>query len=166
MPRPELFLSYARASDPSFAFLERLEPALREMGAFPRRDVDITFGEQWEPTLLRWLRTCHGAVVLVTPEALQSEWCTKEVRHLLDRFERSVQSGQDRFVVVPVLLGVSWTTVLATPVFDALGAFQSLEDHGDEVERVLPSSLVRMNPLSLARTNPPGVGDRVSGELA
>jgi hypothetical protein len=48
MPRPKIFISYARGSSASITELMTLEPALEQAGFEPFRDVNIILGDEWE----------------------------------------------------------------------------------------------------------------------
>jgi TIR domain len=62
----------------------------------------IRAGNLWRPKLYRWLAECGGAVLILTQEALASEWVRKEATILLWR-----QALGSRVVVIPLLIGVS-----------------------------------------------------------
>lgn len=72
MPKPRIFLSYARASKASVEKIDALKPRLTEKGFESLQDVEIELGTNWEPRLREWLAGCHGAVVFVSAEALTS----------------------------------------------------------------------------------------------
>ncbi|MCP3961522.1 MAG: toll/interleukin-1 receptor domain-containing protein [bacterium] len=59
-------------------------------------------GDVWQDGLHQALRTCSGAVILLSPEALESGWVLKEATILSWRVFMS-----ERLIVVPVMLGVS-----------------------------------------------------------
>ena len=125
MPIPHIFLSYSHQCSFTAKLLPRLEETLRQAGAHPLRDQRIPLGEAWEPTLLKWLSTCHGAVVVLSPEALRSPWCQKEVQHLLHRRLAAEGSASDRFDVFPILVGgLTWEVVRQANDFAGLAAFQ------------------------------------------
>jgi hypothetical protein len=62
----------------------------------------IKAGNLWRPKLYRWLAECGGAVLLLTEQALASEWVRKEATILLWR-----QALGSHVVVVPLLIGIS-----------------------------------------------------------
>ncbi|MEM7356497.1 MAG: toll/interleukin-1 receptor domain-containing protein, partial [Acidobacteriota bacterium] len=68
----------------------------------------LTAGDVWQDGLHQNLRSCAGAVLLLSPEALESDWVLKEATILSWR----VFLGE-RLVLVPVLLGVSRNDLVA-----------------------------------------------------
>jgi TIR domain len=62
----------------------------------------IKAGNLWRPKLYGWLAECSGAVLLLTEQALTSEWVGKEATILLWR-----QALGSRVIVIPLLIGVS-----------------------------------------------------------
>jgi hypothetical protein len=74
----------------------------------------IQAGDLWRPMLYRWLAECGGAVLLLTKQALASEWVRKEATILLWRHALG-----SNVIVIPVLIGVSQS--------DAEAAFPTIE---------------------------------------
>ena len=62
----------------------------------------IRAGNLWRPKLYRWLAECAGAVLLLTEQALTSDWVRKEATILLWRHALG-----SRVIVIPLLIGVS-----------------------------------------------------------
>jgi len=127
----------ARAERLAFArgFRDDLHQRLH---ADPRFDVfldvrgGLAAGDVWQDGLHRALRDCRGAVLLLSPEALESGWVLKEATILSWR----VFLGEP-IKVVPVLLGVSETD-LGGKGFGAinLGAIQCVKvDKADDAHR-------------------------------
>jgi hypothetical protein len=65
-------------------------------------EAGIKAGDLWRPKLYRWLAECGGAVLLLTEQALASDWVRKEATILLWR--RALGS---RVIVIPLLIGTS-----------------------------------------------------------
>jgi tetratricopeptide (TPR) repeat protein len=125
MPKPGVFISYARSSVVSVERIAALKPALENAGFAVLHDVGITPGDDWENTLEKWLSTCHGAVVFVSPEALSSEWVAREVATL---FKRRQGLGSERMRIIPIAIGeLDWNDLvkkLADHLFAPLLAVQ------------------------------------------
>ena len=97
----------ARAARLAFSRLLR-DTLATELGKQPRFSVFLDVrgglkpGEIWQDGLHRALRTCSAAVILLTPESLESGWVLKEATILSWRvFLR------EPLVLVPIVLGVS-----------------------------------------------------------
>lgn len=68
----------------------------------------IRVGNLWLPKLYGWLAECGGAVLLLTEQALASDWVRKEATILLWR-----QALGSRVVIIPLLIGVTEDDVRA-----------------------------------------------------
>ena len=77
----------------------------------------IRAGNLWRPKLYRWLAECAGAVLLLTEQALTSDWVRKEATILLWRHALG-----SRVVVIPLLVGVSQQDV--ETAFPAIEIFE------------------------------------------
>jgi hypothetical protein len=62
----------------------------------------IRAGNLWRPKLYRWLAECGGAVLLLTQQALASDWVRKEATILLWRHALGA-----RVIVIPLLIGTT-----------------------------------------------------------
>lgn len=145
--RSSVFISHSSRDDPFATVLRR-----RLVSAFDARGLDAWLDEQrlgpgarWRAEIYRHLVNCSGAVLLLSPEALESPWVRKEATILSFR-----GSLNRRLRVVPVLLGgVSKDDVEAA--FPAL----YLEDHqfatagerdADEVAAAVADKFGQQNP--------------------
>src|SRR4051812_34070242 len=123
--RPSIFLSHSckdrdlappeglsagerRRRADRLAFARRLRKSLAErLDATGRYDVwldvrgGLQAGQDWRHGIHRALRGCAGAVILLSPEALESGWVLKETTILTWRAFLGEQ-----ILVIPVLLGV------------------------------------------------------------
>ncbi len=120
-----IFISYARGSTTSQTLLTGLEPVLRDAGHEPLRD-DQTLepGDAFRKRLARMMMRCDGALLLLSPEALESQWVRIESQVLTLK----KLAEDDAFMLVPWLLpGVRWSSVPEDhfPVAD-LREFQGL----------------------------------------
>ena len=150
MPKPRVFLSYARRSDATAHLLTELEPMLTQAGARVLRDVRIELGTDWEAEIGSWIAHSHVALVLVSREAFLSPWVKTEVEELVRR--RRVQG--DAFTLIPVLMeGLTWEDVHQSPLDGGLSAYQGnpeqhlLSEIADVIRRVasqigLPQGLI------------------------
>jgi len=116
-----IFISHSSRDDEAArAIRERLSEVLADEPYRYQVLLDeqaIRAGNPWEPKLHRWLAECDGAVLILTPQALASEWVKKEAAILLWR-----QSLGSRIVVIPLLIGV--TEAEAETAFPAAGIFR------------------------------------------
>lgn len=78
MVRPLIFVSHKRDHPPTTEMLGRIETALPADRYEVVYDTQIEAGARWSGELYRWLLGCSAAVVLVSEEAAQSEWCRRE----------------------------------------------------------------------------------------
>jgi tetratricopeptide (TPR) repeat protein len=125
MPRPRIFISYARSSAASVESIVALRPALEDAGFGTLQDVEIELGADWEPTLKRWLGDCHGAVVFLSPEALTSDWVAREVAILL---ERRKTAGTTHIRIVPTAVGgLGWNDLQRQLTSHLLGPLAAIQ---------------------------------------
>ncbi|MEV4516705.1 toll/interleukin-1 receptor domain-containing protein [Dactylosporangium sp. NPDC049525] len=133
--RPSVFISHSSRDDAYATELRtRLVAALDERGLDAWLDERrLGAGDRWRAEIYRHLVNCVGAVLLLTPEALESPWVRKEATILC--FRGSLSS---RLRLVPVLLG----TVREHEVQQAFPAlyleeYQFESAHGRDVEEVV-----------------------------
>src|SRR5690349_12467765 len=94
-----LFISHSSEDD---AFVDALQQALRDLN----QDVWIDSrhlrgGDPLWPDIKRAIDESSAFAIVVSPDALQSKWVGKELRHALDVQK---QRGKDAFRVTPILL--------------------------------------------------------------
>jgi hypothetical protein len=116
-----IFISHSsRDDDAARALRERLSQVLAHepyQHTILLDETGIRAGNLWRPKLYRWLAECGGAVLMLTEQALASEWVKKEAAILLWR-----QALGSRVVVVPLLIGVTKDQVEAA--FPAIEIFE------------------------------------------
>ncbi len=116
-----IFISHSsRDDDAGRALRERLGHVLADepyKHTILLDETGIQAGNPWRPQLYRWLAECGGAVLMLTEQALASEWVKKEAAILLWR-----QALGSRVVVVPLLIGVTKEQVEAA--FPAIEVFE------------------------------------------
>jgi hypothetical protein len=105
----QVFISHSSRADPlARQVRERIAAGLKTKHYEVKVDTDaLKPGEDWCPTLYKWLAECDAAVVLFNQEALDSFWVRREVNILMWR--RALNPG---LVVVPVLIGGLKTAAL------------------------------------------------------
>jgi hypothetical protein len=84
-----IFISHSsRDDDAARALRERLSQVLAHepyQHTILLDETGIQAGNLWRPKLYRWLAECGGAVLMLTEQALASEWVKKEAAILLWR---------------------------------------------------------------------------------
>jgi hypothetical protein len=145
---PSIFISHSsRDDEEARAIRTRLSEVLAGEPYHYKVLLDeegIRAGHLWETELNRWLAECGGAVLMLTEQALASEWVKKEAAILLWR-----QSLGSRVVIIPLLIGVTQAQVeTAFPVAgifkleylqvtDGEDADELIETIADEFRRVV-----------------------------
>jgi tetratricopeptide (TPR) repeat protein len=95
----KLFLSHSTRDD---AVVRELRLALDELGHDVWVDSrELRGGDSLWPAIQQAIEDASAFAVVVSPDALQSEWVGKELRHALDLQQ---QRGRDEFPVIPLLL--------------------------------------------------------------
>jgi TIR domain len=95
-----LFYSYSREDASYLHALERaLRPLVREGFVRPWHDAEILPGERWEGAILRELEMAEVVLLLISPDFLGSDFCS---RVELPRALAREQSGEA--IVVPILV--------------------------------------------------------------
>jgi hypothetical protein len=116
-----IFISHSsRDDDAARALRERLSQVLARKPykhTILLDETGIRAGNLWRPKLYRWLAECGGAVLMLTEQALASDWIKKEAAILLWR-----QALGSRVVVVPLLIGVTKDQV--ETAFPAIEVFE------------------------------------------
>src|SRR5581483_7790999 len=80
-PKAKIFISYSRRD---MAFVDRLEPALKERGFEPLIDrAEIYAFEDWWKRIESLVGRADTIVFVLSPDSIASEVCAKEVAHAL-----------------------------------------------------------------------------------
>lgn len=113
-PLPRVFISYSirpPGDEPQFAsttkvFVDRLYERLVAGGRFhPFRDSeDIPLGADWLDEIHRALYSCHGCILVLSKESLESSFVCSEVGAMLNRLLQA-KDASDSFVLLPIYLG-------------------------------------------------------------
>jgi hypothetical protein len=143
--RPSVFLSHSSAANPVVAYVRnRLYRAIQNETTFEvLLDVELLRGgDVWRPILHQWLGECDGAILLLSKEALASEWVRTEATILTWR-----KSLGSVLTLVPVRIGTTRDEIVATPAFEPLDVgdiqFEALQYGGDLTEQELASPAAR-----------------------
>ena len=158
MSKPRVFLSHSSHTEADLDFTCAVAAALEAKGytvLFDRRRLQP--GDDWNQELHEWLAWCHAGVLLLTPEALKSDWVLKEATILTWR-----RTLDPDFKLFPALLGGATADGLRERRFAPLmvRAVQALEGKtpeqiADEVEAVVGDEAEFDTPL-----------DHLTGKLA
>jgi hypothetical protein len=130
-----IFISHSSRDDEAArALRERLSQVLTGepyLHTILLDEAGIRAGNLWRPKLYRWLAECGGAVLMLTEQALASDWVKKEAAILLWR-----QALGSRVVVVPLLIGVTKDQVEAA--FPAIELFERQYQQITDVDEAGP----------------------------
>lgn len=91
----KVFISHAQQDD---ALARKIADALQKDGLDVWDNRYLMPGDNWAEKVSRALNESNAMVVLVTPEALQSEWVRREVEYALGKKEYNQR-------LIPVLVG-------------------------------------------------------------
>lgn len=90
LPDRIIFVSHSAKEGEAKSILDRLPDAIRDAGFHPFvSDFEIERGDPYKEVLDDRLAECHGAVLLLSPSALISDWVT--TRRI---FSSNVTSGR------------------------------------------------------------------------
>ncbi|MFE0514403.1 toll/interleukin-1 receptor domain-containing protein [Streptomyces sp. NPDC058964] len=154
MVRPKIFVSHsssarkcAAAGCDCVAYRDAFAALLTERGCEPVIDQDVLrAGDQWHEKLNRELFDCQGAVLLLSPHALESDYVLQEAIVSLALWE---VTGR-RFLVLPVLLpGVRRSDLDGSPLNRlGLGRFDMVDWAGADGPAHPPDKVGhRLRPL-------------------
>ena len=100
MPWIKIFISHSTKTEEAEKFLDEVERALAEDFDVRLDRAGLRGGDDWRAKLYEWMDEVHGAVLLLTAEALTSKFVQIEASVLSWRRFR-----QPKFVLLPVLVG-------------------------------------------------------------
>src|SRR4051794_30002079 len=101
MSKHVFFSHSTKAGTPERAALQKLVDAFAAEGYDVLIDYDPSAaGKDWRPKIDAWMKGCHAAVMLVTPAAIKSDYCSYEWAAL--SFRRRIQR---QFPIFPVFFG-------------------------------------------------------------
>jgi hypothetical protein len=102
MPWIKIFISHSTRTEEAKGFLDAVTEALKTDFDVRLDRTRLEPGDDWRAKLYQWMDEVHGAVLLLTAEALTSKFVQLEASVLSWRRFR-----QPKFVLLPVLVGVS-----------------------------------------------------------
>ena len=85
MSQPKLFISYKRGHQVSEEVIQEIEKELIQDFEL-LRDANMEIGKRWTRELYDWLLGCDAAIILVSKEANDSDWCRREWAVLVARW--------------------------------------------------------------------------------
>ncbi|GLF97924.1 toll/interleukin-1 receptor domain-containing protein [Streptomyces yaizuensis] len=171
MNRPRIFLSHssspcAQAGCDCRDYLLALEDHLRDRGCEPVVDRHVLAGgHEWNPTVLRHVKNCHGLILLLSPHALGSFYVLQEVTVAI-----AEHAANGHYLVLPVLLPGVRRRHLDGSMLEKLnlGRFDMVDWPADAGPTAPPARLDRtIGPLveRLGGVRHPEVTDYVAGRL-
>jgi hypothetical protein len=100
MPKPRLFFSHSTTEgSPERAILMGLKEALQDKYEILLDRTALVVGTDWRSTINIWIRTCDAVVMLITPEAITSDFCRYEWDVL------SFRRQEDKLLIIPIYHG-------------------------------------------------------------
>ena len=101
LPQPRIFISHSAKEPQAKALLRCLAKALRAAGFNPYiADLRMRRGDNFKKKLWDQLYTCHGAILILSPAALTSNWVNTEAGVLIVRHSKEGH----KFPLLPVLI--------------------------------------------------------------
>jgi hypothetical protein len=158
---PTIFISHSAKESAAKAVLEALRAGLEEAGFAVWLDserLERSPGVVWRQEIAKALALCRGAVVLVSPSALTSEWVRKETAILVHRHDIARSFG-----VVPVLTAGVKPEDLKTAAWEPL-ALAELQATVIEPTMVPSRAIDALRPL-LKRHDPDSPERRLENHL-
>jgi formylglycine-generating enzyme required for sulfatase activity len=145
----QLFLSYSRHDRD---YVARLAADLQDHGYDTWYDDRIDLGHRWWRTIEKAIETCAGMVVVMSPEARESEWVEKEI----------LLAQQEGKPILPLLLrGKGLPLLINKEYADVRGGQLPPADFYTRLRRVVPPASVAtpaaaepVKPAQAARTSP------------
>src|SRR6266702_8610624 len=118
----EIYISYSTKDKELKNELEKHLAKLEEEGLITLwSDRQMIPGSKWQQELQAHINTARMILLLVTPDYLESEWATSEMRRALE-----LRNAQQTHVIPIILRPAGW---MNSPI----GNFQALPSHGRPV---------------------------------
>lgn len=131
MTLPKLFISHSSKTDENVEVLDQVCKAL-QVDFEVLVDKRIKPSEEWFPCLYEYMNECHAAVILLSNEALESDWVRAEAAILCNR-----RRIQDKFKLILIPLdGLAIEQIDKQPFFKAISItdFQAIRDCQNTIE--------------------------------
>lgn len=100
MPWGRIFISHSTKTEEARDFLNAVKRALKKGFDVLVDEMELQAGDDWREKIYEWIEEAHGAILLLTPEALKSKFVQIEASVLSWRSYR-----QPNFVFIPILVG-------------------------------------------------------------
>ncbi|MDQ3919722.1 MAG: toll/interleukin-1 receptor domain-containing protein, partial [Acidobacteriota bacterium] len=157
MSKPRIFISHsakeAKAAEVLTRLIAELEPDFRVLVDQERLRADedqLVAGQDWRAKLFYWMSQAHGAVILFSESARESDWVRAEASVLAWR--RLMDQGK-HFALIPALLAPVTPADLEARRFSPLRLTDLQLVRGDDPARV--SRQVRAGLAHLLKGRPP-----------
>lgn len=150
MSKLRVFISHSAKDDLTGEILDKLYENLRKNFDVLLDRERLKPGVEWRLELFSWLARCHGAVILLSADALESSWVLQEATILNWR-----RHYEKEFTLIPVLLPSVNNDKLKGGWFSAidLTRIQMVRgDTGDEIVRSIVNT-VESSQSRLEETN-------------
>jgi hypothetical protein len=146
-----IFISHSTKTELGEKFLDAMEGELKNKFDLYLDRTGLQSGDDWRAKIYQWMDEAHGAVLLLTPEALKSKFVQIETSVLSWRSFR-----QPDFVFVPVLIGDVKPEDLKEGIYGelALSTIQaiSLDDPAVVAKKVAKALQQRLKEIDRPRT--------------
>jgi hypothetical protein len=150
MARRRIFISHSAHRDPSaLPVLHQLEAKLKSLNQDYTVLLDhstLRPGEDWRSALDIWCGACDAAILLVTPDSMQAEYCSYEWSILSYRKARS-----QNFNILPVYYGATPEDLRGKPhqISEIQGVvFSTIEACWPKIEAWLGKVVTNQDPTS------------------
>jgi TIR domain-containing protein len=146
-----IFISHSTKTEQGEKFLTAVEKELNKKFLVDLDRKGLQVGDDWRQKIYEWMDEAHGAVLLLTPEALKSRFVQIETSILSWRSFR-----QPEFAFVPVLMGAVKPEDMKKGIFGelALSMVQaiSLDDPAALAKKVSRALQNRLKEIGRPRT--------------
>ena len=118
LPDRVIFVSHSAKEGEARSLLDRLSAAISDADFHPFiSDLEIERGDPYKEVLEDRLRNCHGAILLLSPSALTSDWVYDEAHLLIQRHKQE----KEQFLLLPFLIAGATRDALKESRLDRLG---------------------------------------------
>lgn len=145
----KIFITHSTKTEEAQEFLDAVKKAL-DLNFDVRLDqTGLKGGDDWRAKLYQWMEEVHGAVLLLTKEALESKFVQMEAMYFTWRKFR-----QPGFVLLPVTVGEVTAVDLAKGIFGemALNTFQAISLKEPALAAKVACCLISLKGQSQPRT--------------
>lgn len=144
----KLFISHSTADD---SFVRELQQALGDLDEDVWIDSrELRGGDLLWPEVRQAIEDASAFAVVVSPDAFESAWVGKELRHALD-VQR--ERGKDQYPVIPLSLDGTKLGVLEA-IFDGQPAYIPVNSAAGGIDAALNGILVALGKRNLADVEP------------